>query len=111
MATSENSTITPTTKRKRVSRVERARQIWDEVEQAVRAVAVRRGWPHESFEDLEQVMRRLASEDPDHRLDIMAAFHCSLLYRDNIRFQFMDMEEIKFFQPSTKKFIKRLETL
>ena len=61
----ESETQTPAKKRKRISRVERSRLVWEEVETAVRDLAIRRGWPHETFDDLDQAVRRLERKIPN----------------------------------------------
>ncbi len=101
----------PAKKRKRVSRVERSRRIWEEVEQAVAAVAARRGWPHENFEDLDQAVRHLDEENPNPYRSFWTGFHASLLFRDNAQYDFMEMSEVKATQPRAEKFVKRLESL
>lgn len=112
MVRPDRETPAPVKKRQRVSRLERSRRIWEEVEQAVRAVALRRGWPHATYDDLYAVVRRLAEENPDQWMSLIAGFGgAASLYRDNLRLQFMDLDEIKSFQPAVKKFIKSLENL
>ena len=70
--------------------------MWEQVETAVRDLAIRRGWPHESLEDLDLAVRRLDEENPDLHLEIRVDFPGCQLYRGNLRFQHMDLHEIKF---------------
>ncbi len=112
MVMPEGKAVAPVKKRKRVSRQQLTREIWEEAEQAVKAVAIRRGWPHETYDDLMEVVRRLAAEYPEHWMGLIAGFGgtCSL-YRDNLIHPFMDMEEIRWFQPTVKDFIKLVGSL
>lgn len=112
MITPDSETAAPVKKRKRVSRQQLTREIWEEAEQAVKTVARRRGWPHETYDDLMNAVRRLADEYPEHWMGLIAGFGgtCSL-YRDNLIRPFMDMEEIRWFQPTVKDFIKLIESL
>ena len=112
MVAADNANDAPVKKRKRVSRAQLSRKIWEEAEEAVRAVAICRGWPHESYEDLYETVRRLGKENPEQRDDLIAGFGgaCSL-YRDNLLHPFMDIDEIRAFRPAVKDFIKRLESL
>ena len=80
----ESETQTPAKNRKRISRVERSRQVWEEVETAVRDLAIRRGWPHETFDDLDQAVRRLDEENPSSYRRYWAGLHASLLIKDNV---------------------------
>ncbi len=111
MATSDDIATAPAKKRKRVSRVERSRQIWDEVEQAVRAVAVRRGWPHESFEDLDQVVQRLDKESPSPYRQYWLGLHACMVFLDSANYDCMEMSEVKSWQPMAEEYIKELEAL
>ena len=112
MVTPDSETAAPVKKRKRVSRQQLTREIWEEAEQAVKAVASRRGWPHDTYDDLMNAVRRLADEYPEHWMGLIAGFGgaCSL-YRDNLIHPFMDMEEIRWFRPTVKDFINLVESL
>ena len=112
MIAPDGETAAPVKKRKRVSRQQLTREIWSEAEQAVKAVARRRGWPHETYDDLYEAVRELAKEHPDLWMELIAGFGgaCSL-YHYNLTHPFMDMEEIRFFQPTVKDFINLLESL
>lgn len=112
MVRPEGAAVAPVKKRKRVSRQQLTREIWEEAEQAVRAVAIRRGWPHETYDDLMDAVRRLAAEYPEHWMGLIAGFGgtCSL-YHYNLIHPFMDLEEIRWFQPTVKDFIKLVGSL
>ena len=105
-----SETDVPAKKRKRVSRTERSRLIWEEVEETVVAVAARRGWPHETFEDLDQVVRRLDEAYPIPYRSFWTSFHACLLFKDNVKYDFMELSEIKSTQPMAERFVKRLES-
>ena len=107
----ESENPAPVKQRKRISRVERSRLIWEEVETAVRDLAIRRGWPHETFEDLDRAVRKLDEEyaGPDHKY--WGRFVSAQIFKDNIRLDFMDMDEVKFFQPVAEKFVKEIEAI
>ena len=111
MVMPEEAVVAPVKKRKRVSRKQLCREIWGEVEQAAKAVAIRRGWPHETIEDLYAAMRRLDAENPDPRQSFFTSFGGSQLFRDNLQYDFMDMAEIKGFQPVAERLVKRLESI
>lgn len=98
-------------KRKRVSRVERSRQIWEQVETAVRDLAIRRGWPHENFEDLDLAVRRLDEEFSKPYRHYWTGFHACLLLMDNVKFDFMEMWEVKSSQRRAEKFIEELRSV
>ena len=112
MIAPDGETAAPVKKRKRVSRQQLTREIWAEAEQAVKAVARRRGWPHETYDDLYEVVRELAKEHPDRWMELIAGFGgaCSL-YHYNLIHPFMDMYEIKSSRPAVQEFIALLETL
>ncbi len=103
--------VAPVKKRKRVSRQQLSREIWSEVEQAAIGVALRRGWPHQTIEDLYAAMRRLDEENPDPRRSFVSSFGGSQLFRDNLEYDCMDLAEIKFFQPVAEQLVQRLEGL
>ena len=98
-------------KRKRISRVERSRQIWEQVETAVRDLAIRRGWPHENFEDLDLAVRRLDEEFPSSYRHYWTGLHACLLIKDNVEYDFMEMWEVKSTQRMAEKFVKELKAL
>ena len=107
----EIETTKTTSKRKRISRVERSRQIWEQVETAVRDLAIRRGWPHETFDDLDKAVRRLDEERPRAYRHYWLGFHACLLVKDNSEYDFMELWEVKSSQRRAEKFIKELKTL
>ena len=112
MTALDGETAAPVKKRKRVTRLQLTREIWGEAEQAVKAVARRRGWPHETYDDLHEVVRRLAQERPDLWMELIAGFGGSCgLYHYNLIHPFMDMHEIKSCRPAVQEFIDLLETL
>ena len=111
MAMSDNDGAAPVKKRKRVTRLERSRLIWEEVEQAMVALAIRRGWPHETQDDLDQAARLLDEENPNPYRRFRAGLGACRLFQDNIKYDFMDMAEVKSTQPIAERFIKELEVL
>ena len=107
----ESETQAPTIKRKRISRVERSRLAWEEVETAVRDLAIRRGWPHENFEDLDQAVRRLDEEFPNPYRRYWTGLHACLLLKDNVEYDFMEMWEVKSWQPMAEQYVKEVKAL
>ena len=110
MAMSDNDGAAPVKKRKRVTRLERSRRIWEEVEQAMVALAIRRGWPHETQDDLDQAARLLDEGNPTP-WRFRAGLGACRLFQDNIKYDFMDMAEVKSTQLIAERFIKELEVL
>ena len=88
-----------------------SREIWEEAEQAIGAVAILRGWPHENDDDVAETVRRLNLENPGLDLPISTEFHSALLFQANVRYEFMDQSELEGFRPLVKKFVKHLEAL
>ena len=111
MIAPDGETAAPVKKRKRVSRQQLTREIWSEAEQAVKAVARRRGWPHETYDDLYEAVRRLDAENPHPLQSFLTSFQACHLFRDNVQYDFMDLAEIRDFQPMAKRFVQRLEKL
>ena len=111
MVMPEGATVTPVKKRKRVSRQQLSREIWAKVEQAAKAAAIRRGWPHGTIDDLYAAMRRLDEENPDPHRSFVTSFGGSQLFRDNLEYDCMDLDEIRFFQPVAERLVQRLESL
>jgi hypothetical protein len=107
----EIETTKTTSKRKRISRVERSRRIWEQVETAVRDLAIRRGWPHETFEDLDQAVRRLDEEHLGEERHYWRGLHACLLIKDNVEYDFMESWEVKSWQPMAEKYINELQSL
>ena len=111
MVMPEGVAVAPVKKRKRVSRQQLSREIWAEVEQAAIGVALRRGWAHETIEDLYAAMRQLDAENPEPQQSFVTSFGGSQLFRDNLEYDCMDLSEIKFFQPVAERLVQRLESL
>lgn len=107
----EIETTKATSKRKRISRVERSRQIWEQVETAVRDLAIRRGWPHETLDDLDKAVRRLDEEHSDQERRYWRGLHASLLLRDNVEYDFMELWEVKSWQPMAEKYVAELQAI
>ena len=96
--------------RKRMSRTERSRQIWEQVEVAVRDLAIRRGWPHETLDDLDQAVRRLDEEYPGRDNAFRWGFLASQTLRDNVQLDYMEMWEIKSGQEMVEKYIEQINS-
>ena len=109
MPDSESTKTAP--KRKRISRVERSRLIWQDVETAVRDLAIRRGWPHETFADLDQAVRRLDEEYPEQDEMFRWGFLASQTFRDNVQLDYMEMWEVKSGHARVKKYIEKINSL
>ena len=106
----ENEVTKTANGRKRMSRTERSRQIWKQVETAVRDLAIHRGWPHETLDDLDQAVRRLDEEHPERDNAFRWGFLASQTFRDNVQLDYMEMWEIKSGQAMVEKYIEQINS-
>ena len=83
-------------------------KLWSAVENAVMAVAVKRGWERESdgYSGLRSMLKRIEKEC---RADgISSTFIAASLWRNNRDYHFLDEYEYDFFTPSARRFITKL---
>jgi uncharacterized protein (UPF0332 family) len=84
-------------------------KLWGAAAQAVKAVAQRKGWEHNSHRLLFRAVSRLAEENDDARLRTL--FHIANSLHANFYENWMTKEYIEEGQEEIKEFVNRLERL
>lgn len=86
-------------------------EIWEEVEQTIRAIAVSKGWFCAGSDDVDNIVRLMAVENPAESDRIMTRFMAASSLDLNAQHAYMEEAELKGSIHLAKKFINYLETL
>ena len=82
---------------------------WGAAAQMVKAVAERRGWPHNGHSYLYQVVRRLVEETGDHELDTY--FHVAGNLHSNFYEDWLPSGSVESGLLSVRRLIEKLEPM
>lgn len=86
--------------------IQTSEKAWGAAAQAVKAVAERRGWPHQSHRDLFHALGRLATETGDPELNRL--FHTANSLHTNFYENWMPEEQVRGGLEDVDLFVRRL---
>ena len=86
-------------------------ETWEEVEQAIRAIAVSKGWFCSGSDDVDNIARLMAVENPAESNRILTRFMAASSLDLNAQHAYMEEAELKGSIHLAKKFINYLQTL
>lgn len=87
-----------------------SQHLWLAARQAAAVVAQRRGWPAASDAEIKAAMRRIDAENGKEP-DAAADSHTAELFRDNANYDFLEKDEVIWFQPIVHGFVNRMLAL
>lgn len=87
-----------------------SQHLWLAARQAAAVFAQRRGWPAGADAEIKAAMRRIDAENGKEP-DAAADFHTAELFRDNANYDFLEKDEVIWFQPIVHGFVNRMLAL